>query len=146
AGEPRHLATAVQRGRDGRGPDDRRVRPAARRPRRDLGPDRRPYLRRGHRLPPGGLLPRGPGGAEQLHDVGGPGGGAGRGGRGKGGTGKWAPPPVTDTGWVNDAVRKLVADSLTTFHVAAPEQVAEVIAYLASDAAALITANVITLR
>jgi len=32
------------------------------------------------------------------------------------------------------------------FHVAAPEEVAEVIAYLASDAAALITANVITLR
>ena len=55
-------------------------------------------------------------------------------------------PPITDTGWVNDAVRKLVADSSTMFHVAAPEEVAEVIAYLASDAAALITANVITLR
>ena len=55
-------------------------------------------------------------------------------------------PPVTDTGWVNDAVRKAVADSVTIFHVAAPEEVAEVIAYLASDAAALITANVITLR
>jgi 3-oxoacyl-[acyl-carrier protein] reductase len=55
-------------------------------------------------------------------------------------------PPVTDTGWVNDAVRKLVADSPTTFHIAAPDEVAEVIAYLASDAAALITANVITLR
>jgi 3-oxoacyl-[acyl-carrier protein] reductase len=55
-------------------------------------------------------------------------------------------PPVTDTGWVNDAVRKLVADSPTTFHIAAPGEVAEVIAYLASDAAALITANVITLR
>jgi len=55
-------------------------------------------------------------------------------------------PPVTDTGWVNDAVRKLVADSPTLFHVASPAEVAEVIAYLASDAAALITANVITLR
>jgi 3-oxoacyl-[acyl-carrier protein] reductase len=55
-------------------------------------------------------------------------------------------PPVTDTGWVNDAVRKLVADSPTLFHVARPAEVAEVIAYLASDAAALITANVITLR
>jgi 3-oxoacyl-[acyl-carrier protein] reductase len=55
-------------------------------------------------------------------------------------------PPVTDTGWVNDAVRKLVADSPTTFHIAAPEEVADVIAYLASDDAALITANVITLR
>jgi 3-oxoacyl-[acyl-carrier protein] reductase len=55
-------------------------------------------------------------------------------------------PPVTDTGWVNDEVRKLVADSPTMFHVATPDQVAEVIAYLASDAAALITANVIVLR
>jgi 3-oxoacyl-[acyl-carrier protein] reductase len=55
-------------------------------------------------------------------------------------------PPVTDTGWVTDALRKAVATSSTHFHVAAPEQVAEVIAYLASDEAALITANVITLR
>jgi 3-oxoacyl-[acyl-carrier protein] reductase len=55
-------------------------------------------------------------------------------------------PPVTDTGWVNDAVRKLVADSPAMIHIASPDEVAEVIAYLASDAAALITANVITLR
>jgi 3-oxoacyl-[acyl-carrier protein] reductase len=55
-------------------------------------------------------------------------------------------PPVTDTGWVNDAVRKFVASSDTHFHIAAPAEVAEVIAYLVSDAAALITANVITLR
>jgi 3-oxoacyl-[acyl-carrier protein] reductase len=32
------------------------------------------------------------------------------------------------------------------FHVASPAEVAEVVVYLASDAAALITANVITLR
>jgi 3-oxoacyl-[acyl-carrier protein] reductase len=55
-------------------------------------------------------------------------------------------PPVTDTGWVTDAVREAVASSSTLIHVAAPAQVAEVIAYLASDAAGLITANVITLR
>jgi 3-oxoacyl-[acyl-carrier protein] reductase len=55
-------------------------------------------------------------------------------------------PPVTDTGWVTDAVREQVAASRTLFHIATPEEVAEVIAYLASDAAALITANVITLR
>jgi 3-oxoacyl-[acyl-carrier protein] reductase len=55
-------------------------------------------------------------------------------------------PPVTDTGWVTDAVRQAVAESTTLIHVASPAEVAEVIAYLASDAAALITANVITLR
>jgi 3-oxoacyl-[acyl-carrier protein] reductase len=55
-------------------------------------------------------------------------------------------PPVTDTGWVTGAVREHVARSLTLTHIAAPAEVAEVIAYLASDAAALITANVITLR
>ena len=55
-------------------------------------------------------------------------------------------PPVTDTGWVTDDVRGLVAGSREHIHIATPEEVAEVIAYLASDAAALITANVITLR
>jgi 3-oxoacyl-[acyl-carrier protein] reductase len=55
-------------------------------------------------------------------------------------------PPVTDTGWITDAVREHVAASTTLIHIAGPYEVAEVIAYLASDAAALITANVITLR
>jgi 3-oxoacyl-[acyl-carrier protein] reductase len=55
-------------------------------------------------------------------------------------------PPVTDTGWVTDAVRAHVAASMTLVHIARPDEVAEVIAFLASDAAALITANVITLR
>ena len=55
-------------------------------------------------------------------------------------------PPVTDTGWVSDAVRDLVAQSRELIHIATPEEVAEVIAYLASDAAALVTANTITLR
>jgi 3-oxoacyl-[acyl-carrier protein] reductase len=55
-------------------------------------------------------------------------------------------PPVTDTGWVTQAVRDTVASSPTLIHVASPGQVADVIAYLASDAAALITANVLTLR
>jgi 3-oxoacyl-[acyl-carrier protein] reductase len=55
-------------------------------------------------------------------------------------------PPVTDTGWVTDAVRAHVAASPGLIHIATPGEVAEVIAYLASDAAALITANVITLR
>jgi 3-oxoacyl-[acyl-carrier protein] reductase len=55
-------------------------------------------------------------------------------------------PPVTDTGWVTDELRAEVAAHPAMMHVATPEQVAEVIAYLASDAAALITANVIRLR
>jgi 3-oxoacyl-[acyl-carrier protein] reductase len=55
-------------------------------------------------------------------------------------------PPVTDTGWVTDAVRREVAARRELIHIASPAEVAEVIAYLASDAAALITANVITLR
>jgi 3-oxoacyl-[acyl-carrier protein] reductase len=55
-------------------------------------------------------------------------------------------PPVTDTGWVTDAVRDEVAKSPTLIHIATPQQVADVIGYLASDDAALITANVITLR
>ncbi len=54
--------------------------------------------------------------------------------------------PVTDTGWVTGAVREHVAATPALIHIASPGEVAEVIAYLASDAAALITANVITLR
>jgi 3-oxoacyl-[acyl-carrier protein] reductase len=55
-------------------------------------------------------------------------------------------PPVTDTGWVTGAVREQVTASAELFHVAAPDEVAGVIAWLASDAAALVTGNVITLR
>jgi 3-oxoacyl-[acyl-carrier protein] reductase len=55
-------------------------------------------------------------------------------------------PPVTDTGWVTDSVREAVASSATHVHVATPDQVADVIAYLVSDAAGLVTGNVITLR
>ena len=55
-------------------------------------------------------------------------------------------PPVTDTGWVTDAVREFVASSSDLVHVADPAEVAEVIAFLVSDAARLITANVIRLR
>ncbi|MDQ7909471.1 SDR family oxidoreductase [Phytohabitans sp. ZYX-F-186] len=55
-------------------------------------------------------------------------------------------PPVTDTGWVTDTVREVVAASPRLLHVATAAEVAEVVAYLASDAARLITGNVITLR
>jgi 3-oxoacyl-[acyl-carrier protein] reductase len=55
-------------------------------------------------------------------------------------------PPVTDTGWVTPAVREFVASSREHVHVATPEEVAEVIVYLASDQARLITANILQLR
>jgi 3-oxoacyl-[acyl-carrier protein] reductase len=53
---------------------------------------------------------------------------------------------VTDTGWVTDEVRAFVAGSLEHVHVAAPAEVAEVVAWLCSDAARLVTANRIVLR
>jgi 3-oxoacyl-[acyl-carrier protein] reductase len=55
-------------------------------------------------------------------------------------------PPVTDTGWVTDEVRDHVRDRQELVHIAAPEEVARIIAYLASDDANLITGNVIHLR
>jgi 3-oxoacyl-[acyl-carrier protein] reductase len=55
-------------------------------------------------------------------------------------------PPVTDTGWVTDEVRAAVAASPDMVHIATPEQVADVIAYLAEDRAALITGNIVQLR
>lgn len=55
-------------------------------------------------------------------------------------------PPVTDTGWVTDEVRAFVASSSEHVHVAEPAEVAEVIAWLCSDAARLVTGNVVRLR
>ncbi len=69
AGHRGHLDQAVHRRRDGRGPDDQRVCPPPHRPRRDLGPDRRPDLGRRARLPRGGVLRRGQGRPGELHDV-----------------------------------------------------------------------------
>ncbi len=55
-------------------------------------------------------------------------------------------PPITDTGWVTDQVRAFVQSDPDHFHVAAPGDVAEVIAFLASDLAAMVTGNVIQMR
>jgi 3-oxoacyl-[acyl-carrier protein] reductase len=55
-------------------------------------------------------------------------------------------PPVTDTGWVSDEVRELVAASTVLVHIADPAEVAEVIGFLVSEAARLITGNVLRLR
>ena len=55
-------------------------------------------------------------------------------------------PPVTDTGWVNEAVRAAVAANPVLHHIAQPGEVAEVIVWLCTDAARLVTGNVIRLR
>lgn len=55
-------------------------------------------------------------------------------------------PPVTDTGWVTDEVRRHVAERSDLIHVASPDEVASVIAFLVSEDARLITANKIHLR
>jgi 3-oxoacyl-[acyl-carrier protein] reductase len=55
-------------------------------------------------------------------------------------------PPVTDTGWVNEDVRQHVAERADLIHIASPDEVAAVIAFLVSDEAHLITANRIHLR
>lgn len=55
-------------------------------------------------------------------------------------------PPVTDTGWVTDDVRDFVAASSDHVHVAEPGDVAEVIGWLCTDAARLVTGNVLRLR
>ena len=53
-------------------------------------------------------------------------------------------PPITDTGWVNPGAASSAASSGR--RIATPKQVADIIAYLASDASELITGNVILLR
>lgn len=55
-------------------------------------------------------------------------------------------PPVTDTGWVTDEVRALVESSDEMVHIAGPEEVAEVIVFLCSDRARLVSGNRIRLR
>jgi 3-oxoacyl-[acyl-carrier protein] reductase len=53
-------------------------------------------------------------------------------------------PPITDTGWITDQVRRLAEDSGS--HVAEPYQVAEVVGWLCTDSAKLVTGNRIRLN
>ena len=55
-------------------------------------------------------------------------------------------PPVTDTGWVTADVEAAVERDRHLLHIAEPEDVADVITYLVSDEARLLTGNVIHLR
>ena len=55
-------------------------------------------------------------------------------------------PPVTDTGWITEDVRRYVDSRQDLVHIAQPDEVARVIAYLVSDEARLITGNVLRLR
>ena len=55
-------------------------------------------------------------------------------------------PPVTDTGWITDEVRAFVAADADHHHVAAPAEVAEVVAWLCAWAPRIVTGNVIRLR
>jgi len=52
-------------------------------------------------------------------------------------------PPVTDTGWVTDDVREAVERDPAFFSVAEPHEVAEVIAFLVSEAGRRVTGSVI---
>lgn len=55
-------------------------------------------------------------------------------------------PPVTDTGWITDEVREFVANDFDHHHIAAPAEVADVIAWLCSSAGRIVTGNIIRLR
>ena len=51
-----------------------------------------------------------------------------------------------DTGWITDEVRSFVAADHDHHHIADPEEVAEVIAWLCAGAGRLVTGNTLRLR
>jgi 3-oxoacyl-[acyl-carrier protein] reductase len=61
-------------------------------------------------------------------------------------TAKVVYPPATDTGWITNEVRAFVDASTDHVHIAEPVDVAEVIGWLCTDAARLVTGNIIRLR
>ena len=55
-------------------------------------------------------------------------------------------PAVTDTGWITEEVRTFVDASTDHVHIADPAEIAGVIGWLCTDAAHLVTGNVVRLR
>jgi 3-oxoacyl-[acyl-carrier protein] reductase len=55
-------------------------------------------------------------------------------------------PPVTDTGWVTEPIREGLKSRPDLIHIVGPDEVAAVIAFLSSEHARLVTANVVHLR
>lgn len=55
-------------------------------------------------------------------------------------------PPATDTGWLNAELAKTIAAAEPLFHVGKPEEVAEVIVFLASHQARFITGQRLVMR
>jgi 3-oxoacyl-[acyl-carrier protein] reductase len=52
-------------------------------------------------------------------------------------------PPVTDTGWINDEVARAVTESAVLKEIAQPEDVAEVITFLASHQGRRVTGQLL---
>lgn len=55
-------------------------------------------------------------------------------------------PPVTDTGWVTDAVRHFVDNDTEHHNIATPDEVADTVEWLCADANHLVNGNIIRLR
>ncbi len=55
-------------------------------------------------------------------------------------------PPATDTGWINESVAEAIRRDSPLEHVGQPEEVAEVVVFLASEQARFVTGNVVTMR
>jgi 3-oxoacyl-[acyl-carrier protein] reductase len=55
-------------------------------------------------------------------------------------------PPVTDTGWITDDVRRFVDGDHEHHHIATPDEVAETVVWLCADANRLVSGNIIRLR
>lgn len=55
-------------------------------------------------------------------------------------------PPVTDTGWITDEVREFVTKDHEHHHVASPQEVADVVAWLCAEAGRVVTGNILRLR